>query len=104
MQLFPAKYLVVLQFSVSVILIISTIIVFRQIQFAKNRDVGYNGNQLIIIRPYSTDFHDHFNAMRNDLLQTGLIKEVAESGNSITRGSRTSGGFNWKGKEPEYSR
>ena len=96
----PRKVLVVLQFSVSVILIISTIIVFRQIQFAKTRDIGYNGNQLIVIRPYSTDFHDHFNAMRNDLLQTGLIKEVAESGNSITLGSRTSGGFNWKGKNP----
>ena len=99
----PRKVLVVLQFSVSVILIISTIIIFRQIQFAKTRDVGYNGNQLIIIRPYSTEFHDHFNAMRNDLLQTGFIKEVAESGNSITRGSRTSGGFNWKGKNPNMA-
>lgn len=96
----PRKILVVLQFSVSVILIISTIIVFRQIQFAKTRDVGYNGNQLIVIRPYSTDFHDHFTAMRNDLLQTGFIKEIAESGNSITRGGRTGSGFNWKGKTP----
>ena len=96
----PRKVLVVLQFSVSIILIISTIIVFRQIQFAKNRDIGYDGNQLILIRPYSTEFHDHFSAMHNDLLQTGLIKEVAESGNSITRGSRTNGGFKWKGKDP----
>ena len=96
----PRKVLVVLQFSVSIILIISAIIVFRQIQFAKNRNIGYRSSQLVLIRPYSTDFHDHFSAMRNELLQTRLIKEVAESGSSITKGSRTSGGFNWKGKTP----
>ncbi len=92
-----------MQFSVSVILIISTIVVFRQIQFAKNRDIGYDGNQLVLIRPYSTEFHDHFSAMRNDLLQTGLIKEVAESSNSLIKGSRTSGGLKWKGKDPNIA-
>jgi putative ABC transport system permease protein len=96
----PRKVLVVLQFTISVILIIGTMIVFRQIQFAKNRPLGYGANGLVIIRPYSSDFHDHFEALRNDLLQTGMITEVAESGNSITRGSRTSGGFEWKGKAP----
>jgi len=95
----PRKVLVVLQFTVSVILIIGTIIVFRQIQFAKDRPVGYSRNGLVIIRPFSSDFHDHFDAMRNDLLQTGLITEVAE-GSSITKGSRTGGGLGWKGKDP----
>lgn len=95
----PRKVLVVLQFTVSVILIIGTIIVFRQIQFAKDRPVGYSRDGLVIIRPFSSDFHDHFDAMRNDLLQMGLITEVAE-GSSITKGSRTGGGFGWKGKAP----
>ncbi len=95
----PRKVLVVLQFTVSVILIIGTIIVFRQIQFAKDRPVGYSRDGLVIIRPFSSDFHDHFDAMRNDLLQTGLITEVAE-GSSITKGSRTGGGLGWKGKDP----
>ncbi|HEX2848564.1 MAG TPA: ABC transporter permease [Chitinophagaceae bacterium] len=95
----PRKMLVVVQFTVSLILIIGTIIVFQQIQFAKNRSVGYNQEGVIMIRDYTGDFHRHFNAMRNDLLQTGLIEEVAESGNQITMGSRTSGGFNWRGKD-----
>jgi hypothetical protein len=43
----PRKILVTVQFVVSVILIIGTIIVFKQIQFAKNRPVGYNRNGLI---------------------------------------------------------
>ena len=96
----PRKVLVVLQFSVSVILIIGTIVVYRQVQYAKNRPIGYNRNGLLLIRPNSTEFHDHFTALRNDLLQTGLIRDVAESGNTITRGGRTEGGFKWKGKNP----
>ncbi len=95
----PRKVLVVVQFTVSVILIIGTMVIFRQIQFAKNRPVGYGREGLIIIRPYSLDFHNHFGSMRNDLLQTGLISEVAE-GSSIITGSRTGGGFEWKGKDP----
>lgn len=96
----PRKALVVVQFTVSVILIIGTVIVYRQVQFARNRPSGYSNKGLIIIRPYSTDFHDHFNAMRNDLVQTGAITDMAESSNSITRGSRTSGGLTWQGKDP----
>ena len=94
----PRKVLVVVQFTVSVILIIGTVVVYRQVQFAKNRPVGYERKGLIVLRPYSTDYHDHFDALRNDLMQTGVIAGVAESGNSITKGSRTSGGFNWKDK------
>ena len=43
----PRKVLVVMQFTVSVVLIIGTIIVFKQIQFAKNRPVGYNAMDLL---------------------------------------------------------
>ncbi|MES1222002.1 MAG: ABC transporter permease [Bacteroidota bacterium] len=95
----PRKVLVVLQFSVSVILAISTIVVFRQIQFAKNRNAGYNREGLMIIRPYTDEFHNHLAAVRTDLLQTGLITDVAE-GSFISKGSRTSGGLQWTGKNP----
>jgi putative ABC transport system permease protein len=100
---FPRKVLVVLQFTISIIMIIGTIVVFRQVKFAKNRPAGYNSEGLILVRPYTEDFHTHFNAIRNDLLQTGLITEVAESGNQITQSSRTIGGYEWKGKVPSIS-
>lgn len=95
----PRRVLVVIQFTVSLILIIGTIIVFQQVQFAKNRPVGYKREGVIMIRDYTGDFHRHFNAMRNDLLRTGLINEIAESGNQITVGSKTNGGFKWRGKD-----
>src|SRR5665811_1386207 len=56
----PRKVLVVLQFTVSVILIIGTIIVFKQIQFAKNRPVGYSRDGLVNIEATTSDLHDHF--------------------------------------------
>ncbi|MFB9842106.1 ABC transporter permease [Mucilaginibacter ginsenosidivorans] len=99
----PRKALVVAQFTFSVIMIIGTIVVFRQVQFVKNRPVGYNRAGLVMVRPYSETLHRHIGAFRNDLLQAGAIAEVAESGNQITRGSRTSGGFKWSGKDPNLS-
>ena len=99
----PRQVLVVVQFTVSIIFIIGTMIVFRQVQFAKSRPVGYTRDGLLFIRPYSEDFHRHFAAMRNDLLQTGVITEMAESGSQIMQSGRTSGGFDWKGKDPNMA-
>jgi len=99
----PRKALVVLQFTFSIVMIIGTIIVFRQVQFAKNRPIGYSRAGLVIVRPFTADIHDHFQAFRNDLLETGVISEVAESGNLVTRGSRTSSGFTWQGKDPNMN-
>jgi ABC-type antimicrobial peptide transport system permease subunit len=95
----PRKTLIIIQFTFSVLMIIGTIVVFRQIQYAKNRPIGYNRAGLVMIRPYSEDIHNHFESFRNDLMQSGVITEIAESGNQITRGSRTSGGLAWQGKD-----
>ncbi len=52
----PRKALVVLQFTVSIVLIVGTVIVYRQIQFARNRPIGYDNKGLLLLRPYSTDY------------------------------------------------
>ncbi|ASU36241.1 ABC transporter permease [Mucilaginibacter xinganensis] len=95
----PRKVLIVVQFTFSVTMIIGTIVVLRQIQFAKNRPIGYNRSGLIMVRPYSEALHKNMQAVRNELLQSQSVIEIAESGNQITKGSRTSGGFNWPGKD-----
>jgi putative ABC transport system permease protein len=95
----PRKVLIVVQFTFSVTMIIGTIVVLRQIHFAKDRPIGYSRSGLIMIRPYSESLHRNFNALRNELLQTRTITEIAESGNQITKGSRSSGGFSWQGKD-----
>src|SRR6478736_6768613 len=97
----PRKVLVVLQFTVSITLIIGTIVVFRQIEFAKNRPIGYDRNGLInIYQSASPEIHKHFDAVRNELKNSSAILEITESGSPTTQVWNTNGGFTWKGKDP----
>ncbi|RBL91012.1 ABC transporter permease [Chitinophaga flava] len=96
----PRKILVIVQFTVSVTLIIVTTVVFRQIQFAQNRPIGYDRNGLIMVPMYSQHIHDHFNLVRNELLETGAISDMAESWSPVTSVWSTNSGFNWEGKDP----
>jgi putative ABC transport system permease protein len=95
----PRKVLVVIQFTVSITLIIGTLIVFRQVQFTKNRPVGYNRNGMVQINMKTEHIHTHFDAVRTDLLQTGTIMEIAESGSALTEVWSNWSGFDWKGKD-----
>ena len=94
----PRKALVVTQFAVSVSLIIGTMIVFQQIQFVKNRPMGYDVDRLIGVPIKSNEMR--FETLRNDLLQTGMIEEVAKSGTSVTNTFITNSGFDWQNKAP----
>jgi putative ABC transport system permease protein len=96
----PRKVLVVAQFTVSVTLIIGTIVVFRQIQFAKNRPIGYDRNGLINVYLQTGEIHKHFEAVRNELIAQGAIAEMTEAGSPTTQVWNTNGGFNWSGKDP----
>ncbi len=96
----PRKVLVVLQFTVSVILIIGTITVFRQIEFAKDRPVGYDRNRLLMIPMITNDIHDHFDAVSNELKRSGTVAEMSESSAATTYIGEVDNGFDWPGKDP----
>jgi ABC-type antimicrobial peptide transport system permease subunit len=99
----PRKVLVVLQFAISVTLIIGTIVVFRQVQYAKNRPVGYSRNGLILVNAPVSEIHPHFEAVRNELKNAQAITEMTESGSPTTQVWNTNGGFDWKGKDPSLA-
>jgi putative ABC transport system permease protein len=96
----PRKVLVVLQFTVSVTLIIGTIVVFRQVEHAKNRPMGYDRNGLVNIYLATNEIHNHFEAVRTELKSMGAIVEMTEAGSPTTNVWNTNGGFNWQGKDP----
>lgn len=98
----PRKVLVVAQFTVSVMLIIGTIIVYQQIQHAKNRPVGYTRNGLINLG-MEKEIRDHFEAIRNELKGLGAIEEMAASNSPLTQVWNTNGGFDWEGKDPNMA-
>ncbi|HYK44371.1 MAG TPA: ABC transporter permease [Parafilimonas sp.] len=96
----PRKVLVVVQFTFSIALIIGTIIVFNQIQYAKNRPVNYRSEGLITVMMSTPDLYGHYDAIRSDLLATGVVDNMAESSSPTTNVWSNQIGFNWQGKDP----
>ncbi|GAB3643039.1 ABC transporter permease [Spirosoma arcticum] len=96
----PRRVLVVLQFTVSIALIIGTLVVYRQIQHAKNRPIGYHREGLISLLLNVPNYEQHRETVRTELLKTGAVLEVGESASPLTEVRSTNGGFDWAGKNP----
>jgi putative ABC transport system permease protein len=73
----PRKILVVIQFASSVILMIGTIIVYQQIQYGKNRPIGFNNKGLISV-DWSDDIAKHFESLRQELLSSGAAISICQ--------------------------
>ncbi len=97
----PRKILVITQFTVSVILIIGTLVVYRQIQFARDRPVGYDRNGLIAVHIKAATLLDHYDALRAELLKTGAVADMAASQGPTTGIWDERSGFEWPGKDPD---
>jgi ABC-type antimicrobial peptide transport system permease subunit len=96
----PRKVLVVIQFTFSIALIIGTVIVFKQIQYAKNRPVNYRSEGLITVMMSTPDLYGHYDAIRSDLLATGVVDDMAESSCPTTGVWSNQIGFSWQGMDP----
>jgi putative ABC transport system permease protein len=96
----PRKTLVVLQFTISITLIIGTIVVYRQILFSRDRPIGYDRDRLMMITMKSHDYYGKFDVLRDELKKTGAIAEMAESSSPMTEVWATNDGFEWPGYDP----
>ncbi|HRI20252.1 MAG TPA: ABC transporter permease, partial [Panacibacter sp.] len=100
----PRKVLVVVQFTVSIILIIGTIVVYQQIMFAQDRPIGYNRDGLITVPKNDPNYDGKLDVLRSELLNTGMVQDMELSSGPLTQISNNSSDFDWIGKEPrEYS-
>ncbi|OOQ61845.1 ABC transporter permease [Mucilaginibacter pedocola] len=72
------QVLVVLQFSISIILIVATAVVFQQLQFIQNKALGFN-KEHIITMGYERGLTPQYEAFKDDLLKSGQVKEVGRS-------------------------
>jgi putative ABC transport system permease protein len=98
----PRKLLVVLQFTCSVALITSTILIYRQVQYVKDRPNGYDANRLVLIDG-SIDLDRNYPALRNDLLATHLVTSVTRSSSPIDELYSWTGIKSWSGQNPGES-
>jgi ABC-type antimicrobial peptide transport system permease subunit len=95
----PRKVLVVLQFTFAIILIICTIIVKQQIDYARDRDTGYNKNNLIY-HLFTGDIQKNFSLIKNELLSSGVASSVTKTSAPLTQSWSDGWGQEWEGKDP----
>lgn len=94
---FIRKGLVVFQFTISIILIVSTIVIYQQIQHVKNRNLGFNKNNLLQI-DMNSEMKKNYAVVQQDLLQSGVIEDLAISNYNTLYDGNNTGGFTWEGK------
>ncbi len=98
LELNSRKALVVFQFCISTVLIIATTVIYKQIQFTKNRPLGYESKGLVQIRKNNAELRGHFFPMRQDLLNSGAVVEMAEINSPISESWHYSSNYSWAGK------
>jgi len=96
----PRKVLVVLQFSVAIVLVVSTIVVYRQVKFAQSRDTGYNITNLIEV-PLEGDILKNYASIKNDLLRSGAAVSMCKTSYTVTINGATEAGYKWDGMQKE---
>ncbi len=97
----PRKVLVILQFGFSILLMISTVVIIQQIELVRDRDLGYDQENLISVE-ITNDIRDNYEVLKQELLQSGVALGVTKSNSQIT--SINSNNFlGWPGK-PESQR
>lgn len=94
----PRKVLVVIQFTISVALIIGTLVVMKQIQYSKDRPIGYEKGGLIQIPVMSVDFTGKSDFMRNQFIASRGAIEMSTSSSPATQIWSNRGGYTWEGK------
>jgi putative ABC transport system permease protein len=73
------KGLVVFQFIISVVLIIASIVINKQMQYMRTKDLGFQKNQQIIIPMRSGNAKNTYTALKNEISKTPLVQNVGAS-------------------------
>jgi putative ABC transport system permease protein len=97
---FMRKGLVVIQFGISMLLIVGTLAVYRQINYIMSRNVGIDRSNVMMIQTEG-DLGNHFRTYKEELLKIPGVQAVTSaSGNPLSYG-RSSSSPTWEGKDPQ---
>jgi len=94
------RVLVVIQFTLSILITVSAIFMFRQLKFLQNKDLGFNKENLICI-PMPDNMKPKYYSLKLELEKETLIQGVTASMWNPTMMGSNSGGANWDGKDPD---
>lgn len=95
----PRQVLVVIQFASAIVLILCSIFIYKQIDYIKDRPVGYDRNGLVDL-PVEGSMVTRFENFRQDAINAGAITDGAMTSMSITNNGSNSWGITWQGQLP----
>jgi putative ABC transport system permease protein len=78
----PRKVMVSAQYVISIFLVIGMMVVYAQIQHVKNRDLGYEQENLVLYA-FNEQMEKNYTAIKNELLNTGVVEAVTKSNEGI---------------------
>jgi predicted permease len=96
----PRRMLVIIQFTVAIVLITSTLIIYQQISYVQQRENGYNKNNLVQLR-MTGDIEKNYALIKNELLSSGAAVSVCQTGLPITMDNGSGVGFQWGDMNPD---
>ncbi len=96
----PRKILVVVQFTVACLLIVSTSVIHRQIKYGQDRESGYDKDQLVYTS-LDGDVRKNYEMIKRDLLSSGTAVSVTKTISPMTAGWNSTWGVSWQGKDPD---
>ncbi len=95
----PRKILVVIQFSSAIILMIGTIVIYQQIQYGKNRPIGFNNKGLLTVN-WTDDIQKNYEAIRQELLSSGAVQSICKSNSPPSEIFSNNNGWEWPNSQP----
>jgi putative ABC transport system permease protein len=78
-QITIRKFLVIFQFVISILLIVFTLVIYKQISYLRNRNLGFNQEQVIVVPMKDDEVRKQYNVIRSVLLSNPVIVKVAAS-------------------------
>ncbi|WP_029283741.1 ABC transporter permease [Pedobacter sp. R20-19] len=90
------QVLVIGQFCFAIILIISTLVIYRQIQYIKNKPVGFDVNALVEI-PQEGELKTKFDLFKTEILKSGVVTSMYQSSVSLSHHGRNFMDITWDG-------
>lgn len=97
---FLRKVLVVLQFVISVVLIICTLVISRQLSYLQNKKLGVN-KENVIFQYMQGNTRENYEVLKNELLKNPAIEVVSRANSLPFFNGSNSGGFDWQDKDTD---
>ncbi len=94
------QILVIIQFSLSILIAVSAVFLYKQMKYIQNKDLGFDRKNLVCI-PMPQDMKPKYYSLKEELLKESLIQGVTAARSNPVRIGSNSGGADWDGRDPE---